>query len=66
MARFSLSKALVAQIVDEEPSLHTIKVQMTTDEIWEALDNKDDIGSEEELYNALMSVMYDTRPKGVT
>jgi hypothetical protein len=39
---------------------------MSTDEIWEALDNKDDIGSEEDLYNALMAVMYDTRPKGVT
>ena len=66
MARFTLSTALIARILEEEPSLHTIKVQLSLDEIWERLEGKEEIGSEEDLYNALMSVMYDTRPKGVT
>lgn len=66
MARFVLSTDLIARILDEEPSLHTIKVQLSLEEIWALLEGKDDITSEEDLYNALMSVMYDTRPKGVT
>ena len=55
----------VAEMVDDDVSLGTLKNQYTPEEIWELLEGKDTIKSEEALFNALMDVMYATRPKGV-
>lgn len=62
---FKVDIEQVASMLEDDPSLGTLRNQYTVDEIWELLEEKDDIGNEEELYNALMAVMYATRPKGV-
>jgi hypothetical protein len=62
---FKVDIEQVASMLADDPSLGTLKNQYTVDEVWELLEDKDDIGNEEELYNALMAVMYATRPKGV-
>lgn len=62
---FKVDIEQVASMLADEPSLGTLKNQYTVDEVWDLLEDKDDIGNEEELYNALMAVMYATRPKGV-
>jgi hypothetical protein len=52
-------------MLDDDPSLQTIANQMSLDEIWDLLEGKDQINSENELFEGLMDVMYATRPKGV-
>ena len=52
------------EMLDDDISLQTIKNQFTLDEIWALLENKDEISGEEELFEALMDVMYTTRPQG--
>ena len=51
-------------MLDDDPSLQTIVNQFTFDEIWEMIEDKDKIQSEEDLFEALMDVMYVTRPGG--
>ena len=63
---FKLSKELVQEFLDDDTSLQTVKNQFSLDQVWDMIEDKDEIGSEEELYNALIDVMYKTRPKGVT
>ena len=60
----TVTRELVAELLAEEPSLNTLSNQFTLDEIWEMLEDKDEIANEEELYNALLDVMYKTRPTG--
>lgn len=55
----------VAEMVDDDVSLGTLKNQYTPEEIWDLLEKKDQDLSDEDLFNALMDVMYATRPKGV-
>ena len=55
----------VAEMVDDDVSLGTLKNQYTPEEIWDLLEKKDQELSDEDLFNALMDVMYATRPKGV-
>ncbi len=62
---FSLSKDTMMELIEDSPALNTLKNQYTPDEIWEYLEDKDAITDDEELFNALMAVMYATRPKGV-
>lgn len=62
---FKVDKKAVQEMLDDDPSLGTLKNQFTLEEIWENLENIEDIKGEEDLYNALMAVMYATRPKGV-
>ena len=62
---FKVTRESVEEMLNEDHSLGTLKNQYTTDEVWELLEGKDEIGSEEALFNALMDVMYATRPKGV-
>lgn len=60
-----LTKESMMEFIEDNPSLNTLKNQYTADEIWEGLEGKDQIENDEELFNALMDVMYATRPKGV-
>jgi hypothetical protein len=53
-------------MLDDDPSLGTLKNQFTLQEIWDLIEEKESIADDEELYNALIDVMYATRPKGVT
>ncbi len=55
----------VSEMVDEDVSLGTLKNQYTAEEIWDLLEKKDQDLDDEDLFNALMDVMYATRPKGV-
>ena len=61
---FEVTKELVKEALDDDPSLQTIVNQFTFDEIWDMIEDKDKIQSEEELFEALMDVMYATRPGG--
>ena len=61
---FEVTKALVKEMLEEDSSLQTIANQYTLDEIWELLEDKGSIASDDALFEALMDVMYATRPKG--
>ena len=61
---FEVTKELVKEALDDDPSLQTIVNQFTFDEIRDMIEDKDKIQSEEELFEALMDVMYATRPGG--
>ena len=62
---YQVTKEAVQEMLDDDPSLQTIANQMSLDEIWELLEGKEQIGSENDLFESLMDVMYATRPKGV-
>ena len=62
---FEVSKELVQEMLAEDASLQTISNQFTLDEIWDMLEDKDQITNEDQLFEALMDVMYATRPTGV-
>ncbi len=62
---FKLTRETMMELVEDSPALNTLKNQYEPDEIWELLEDKDQITDDEELFNALMAVMYATRPKGV-
>ena len=62
---FKVTRETVAEMLDDNPALGTLKNQFSLDEIWENLEDKDQISDDEGLFNALMAVMYATRPKGV-
>ena len=61
---FEVTKELVKSALDDDPSLRTITNQFTFDEIWEMIEDKDQIKNEDQLFEALMDVMYATRPGG--
>lgn len=61
---FKLTKALVQEMLDEDSTLQTIANQYTLDQIWDLIEDRDAIGSEDALFEALMDVMYATRPEG--
>jgi hypothetical protein len=61
---FEVTKALVKEMLEEDSSLGTLANQYTLDEIWDLIEGKDEIGSEDALFEALMDAMYATRPKG--
>ena len=62
---FTLTPDVMMELIEDSPALNTLKNQYTQDEIWSMLEDKDQITDDEELFNALMAVMYATRPKGV-
>ena len=61
---FEVTKELVKSALDDDPSLQTITNQFTFDEIWDMIEDKDQIKNEDQLFEALMDVMYATRPGG--
>jgi hypothetical protein len=62
---FHVTKEAVQEMLDDDASLQTLTNQMSLDKIWGLLEGKEKINSENELFEALMDVMYATRPKGV-
>jgi hypothetical protein len=62
---FKITKELVKEMLDEDSSLQTIANQFTLDEIWDMIEDKDQITNDDKLFEALMDVMYATRPQGV-
>ena len=61
---FEVTKERVKSALDDDPSLQTITNQFTFDEIWDMIEDKDQIKNEDQLFEALMDVMYATRPGG--
>ena len=61
---FEISKTLVQEMLAEDSSLQTITNQFTFEEIWDMIKDKDKIKNDDELFEALMDVMYTTRPGG--
>jgi hypothetical protein len=61
---FKVTKELVQEMLDEDTSLQTLSNQFTLDEIWNMIEDKDQISNDDKLFEALMDVMYATRPKG--
>ena len=62
---YKLDRDVVDEMLQDDPSLGTLKNTFTTDEVWAMLEDKNEIQCEEDLYNALIAVMYATRPQGV-
>ena len=63
---FTVTLDAVQEWLDDDMSLQTLKNQYTTQEVYDLIENKESIKSDEALFEALMDVMYATRPKGVT
>lgn len=62
---FEVTHAAIQEWLDDDMSLQTLKNQYTVEEIYNLLENKAAISTDDELYEALLDVMYATRPKGV-
>ncbi len=63
---FAVTRAAIQEWLDDDMSLQTLKNQFTVDEIYALLEDKAKIQNDDQLFEALMDVMYATRPKGVT
>jgi hypothetical protein len=61
---FEVTKELVKEMLDEDLSLQTLVNQFTLEEIWDMIEDKDQIKNDDQLFEALMDVMYSTRPGG--
>jgi len=63
---FAVTLEAIQEWLDDDLSLQTLKNQYTVQEIYDLIENKDEITNDDQLYEALLDVMYATRPKGVT
>jgi hypothetical protein len=61
---FEVTKELVKEALDDDPSLQTLTNQFSFEEIWDMIEDKDQIKNDDQLFEALMDVMYATRPQG--
>ena len=61
---FTVTKEIVQEMLDEDTSLQTLSNQFTLDEIFNMIEDKEQITNDDKLFEALMDVMYATRPKG--
>jgi len=62
---FEVTIDAVKEWLDDDMSLQTLKNQYTVEQVYALLENKGDIKTDDELYEALLDVMYSTRPEGV-
>jgi hypothetical protein len=62
---FKVTIAAVQEWLDDDLSLQTLINQYTVQEIFEMIPDKEEIENDDKLYEALLDVMYATRPKGV-
>ncbi len=63
--KYTVTLEAIKEWLDDDLSLQTLKNQYTLQQIYDLIDGKDDITDEDELYSALLDVMYATRPQGV-
>ena len=63
---FKVTLEAIQEWLDDDLSLQTLKNQYTLQEIYDFIENKDDVKDDDQLFEALLDVMYATRPKGVT
>ena len=62
---FTVTLEAIQEWLDDDLSLQTLKNQYTVQEIFDLIPNKKEIDTDDKLYEALLDVMYATRPKGV-
>ena len=62
---FEVTHEAIQEWLDDDMSLQTLKNQYTVEEIYNLIENREEITTDDELYSALLDVMYATRPKGV-
>ena len=62
---FTVTLEAVQEWLDDDLSLQTLKNQYTLQEIFDLIEDKEKIETDDQLYEALLDVMYATRPKGV-
>ena len=62
---FKVTLDAVQEWLDDDMSLQTLKNQYTTQQIFDLIEDKDKIDDDDKLFEALMDVMYATRPEGV-
>ena len=62
---FKVTNEAIQEWLDDDMSLQTLKNQYSVQEIYDLLEKKEEISTDDELYEALLDVMYATRPKGV-
>lgn len=62
---FNVTLEAIAKWLEDDLSLQTLKNQFTLQEIYDRIEDRESIADEDELYAALLDVMYSTRPKGV-
>jgi len=62
---FEVTNDAIQEWLDDDMSLQTLKNQYTVEQIYTLLENKDEIKTDDQLYEALLDVMYSTRPEGV-
>jgi hypothetical protein len=62
---FKVTNEAIQEWLDDDMSLQTLKNQYSVQEIYDLLEKKEEITTDDELYEALLDVMYATRPKGV-
>ena len=63
---FTVTVAAVQEWLDDDTSLGTLKNQYTAREVFDLIEDKDAIANDDQLYEALLDVMYATRPTGPT
>lgn len=63
--KYTVTLEAIKEWLDDDLSLQTLKNQYTLQQIYDLIDDKEDITDEDELYSALLDVMYATRPQGV-
>ncbi|MDG1482491.1 MAG: hypothetical protein P8R54_23070 [Myxococcota bacterium] len=63
--QYTVTLEAIKEWLDDDLSLQTLKNQYTLQQIYDLIDGKEDITDEDELYSALLDVMYATRPQGV-
>ncbi len=62
---FEVTVAAVQAWLDDDMSLQTLKNQYSAKEIFDQLEDRAGIQTDQQLYEALLDVMYATRPQGV-
>jgi len=63
--KYTVTLDAIKEWLDDDLSLQTLKNQYTLQQIYDLIENKEEIEDEDELYSALLDVMYATRPQGV-
>ena len=63
--QYTVTLEAIKEWLDDDLSLQTLKNQYTLQQIYDLIDGKEEITDEDELYAALLDVMYATRPQGV-
>ena len=61
---FKVTLEAIKEWLDDDMSLQTLKNQYTVQEIYDLIEDKESIKNDDELYEALLDVMYATRPTG--